>query len=161
MVPTTETTQDSLPYGEVGVGCPESQFNRLRSGTLFLVLNKRVNVYLNFPKYPFLCSFALANVLTIVTGSIVSVNVLWLWTSMQLFNWSCFIVLLRYVMRRLKAEKLRPDVETHIFKKKMEVGHAYSKIKWTKTQLIHWKSNQFRCCTKIVFLSPNELNEVK
>ena len=32
-------------------------------------------------------------------------------------------------MRRLRAEKLRPDVETHILKKKMEVGHAHSKIK--------------------------------
>ena len=30
--------------------------------------------------------------------------------------------------RRLRAEKLLSDVESHVFKK-MEVGHAYSKIK--------------------------------
>ena len=40
----------------------------------------------------------LVNVLVIATRSIVSANVLWQWTSMQLFNRSCFVVFLRYVL---------------------------------------------------------------
>lgn len=99
-----------------------SQSNRLR--TLFSVLNWRVDVYLNFQKWPFLCSFALANVLALATGSIVLAN-MWQWTSMQLFNRSYFIVFLRYVSRRLRGEKLRSDVE-------MEVVQAYSKFKCRK-----------------------------
>ena len=52
--------------------------NRLRTlSWLFLVLNRQVDIYLNFPKCNFLCSFVLANVLAIATGLIVSADVLW------------------------------------------------------------------------------------
>ena len=63
---------------EVLIKSEISQSNRLHTlSWLFLVLNRQVNIYLNFPKCNFLCSFVLANVLAIATGSIVSAGVLW------------------------------------------------------------------------------------
>ena len=79
----------------------------------------------------FLCSFALANILAIATGSIMSANILWQWTSMQPFNRSYIIVFLGCVLKRLRAEKLRSDVRDSYFLI-MEVGHAFSKTKGRK-----------------------------
>ena len=36
----------------------------------------------------------------------------------------------------------------------MEVGHAYSKIECSRTQLTHWKANQLKFCKKNSVLSP-------
>ena len=65
----------------------------------------------------FLSSFALANILVIATGSIMSANVLWQSTSMQPFNRSYIIVFLGCVLRRLRSEwkNFAQMWETHIF----------------------------------------------
>ena len=63
----------------------------------------------------FVRTFALANILAISTGSIMSANVFWQWTSMQPFNRSYIIVFVRYVLRRLKAGKLLSEVRDSYF----------------------------------------------
>ena len=78
---------------------------------------------------PLPCSFALVNVLAITTRLIVSAMSC---VSEQACN--CVTDLpkvLRYVLRRLRAKKLLSNVQTHVFKK-IEVGHAYSKIECRK-----------------------------
>ena len=112
---------------------------------------------LELPKIPLPLSFALANVLAITMGSIVSVNVLWQWASMQLFNRSGLIVFVGYVLRCLGAEKLCSDVETHVFQK---MEHT-AKLNAGLTRLIHWKPIQLKFCIKIVFLGPDESTLLK
>ena len=66
-------------------------------------------------------------------------------------------MLVAYILRRLRAEKLRSDVETHVFLK-MEVGHAYSKIKWRTDPTDSLKTHSMKVLYKT---SPNESTVVK
>ena len=63
-----------------------------------------------------------------------------------------FIVLVAYVLRRLRSEKLRSDVETHVFFK-MEVGHTYSKINWRTDPTDSLETHSMKVLYKT---SPNE-----
>ena len=60
-------------------------------------------------------------------------------------------------MRRLRAEKVRSDVETHVFLK-MEVGHAYGKIKWRTDPTDSLETHSMKVLYKT---SPNESTVVK
>ena len=57
-----------------------------------------------------------------------------------------------YVLRRLRSEKLRSDVETHVFLK-MEVGHAYNKINWRTDPTDSLETHSMKVLNKT---SPNE-----
>ena len=95
---------------EVLIKSEISQSNRLRTlSWLFLVLNRWVDIYLNFPKCNFLCSLVLANILAITTGRLCQPM------SCEQFNRSYIIVFLRYVLRCLRAEKLRSNVRDSCF----------------------------------------------
>ena len=103
----------------------------------------------------FVRTFALANILAISTGSIMSANVFWQWTSMWPFNRSYIIVFVRYVLRRLKAGKLLSEVRDSYFFN----NGGWSRIQqnWRQeTQLIHQKLNQLKFC-EVVFLNKTKL----
>ena len=68
-----------------------------------------------------------------------------------------FIVLVAYVSRRLRSEKLRSDVETHV-SLKMEVGDAYSKINWRTDPTDSLETHSMKVLYKT---SPNESTVVK
>ena len=82
----------SIPTADSVTLYSEWQQSKIKSGGL--------KIKLDIPFFfTFAFAFVLANLLAIATPSmIVSANVLWQWTSMQLFNWSCFSVFLRYVL---------------------------------------------------------------
>ena len=61
-------------------------------------------------------------------------------------------MLVAYVLRRLRSEKLRSDVETHVFFK-MEVGHTYSKINWRTDPTDSLETHSMKVLYKT---SPNE-----
>ena len=83
------------------------------------------DVYLNFSKYPFLCRLRLRTSWRSQRGTFCQPM------SCDSEQVCSFIVLEAYVSRRLRSEKLRSDVETHVFLKK---NGSWSRIQQNKLE---------------------------